>query len=66
METMLDPVPTSHVKLKEEISQRVAMVPATDGWRLQYLARLLWERGEAYYRGEETDQMNSLIWISCV
>ena len=61
VETGLDPLSTSSVKLKEKMSLKLAMVPGTDEWRLPYL-----ERGDLYYRGEETEEITSLIDSLCV
>ena len=37
-------------KVQEQLAKKVAAVPVADTWRLTYLARLLQERGEAYYK----------------
>ena len=66
METGLDPLSTTNVKIKEKMSLKLAMVPGTDEWRLPYLARLLGERGDLYYRGEETEEITSLIDSLCM
>ena len=64
-ETGLDPLATSLAKLKEGIGSRLTTVPAEDGWRLQYLGKLLEARGDAYYGGEDTHQLTGLIDSFC-
>ena len=64
-ETGLDPLATSLAKMKEVIGSRLATVPEEDGWRLQYLGKLLEARGDAYYGGEDTHQLTGLIDSLC-
>ena len=49
--------------MKERLSVNVALVTDRDKWRLNYMARLLMERGEAYYRAEdeEATRLTTLI-----
>ena len=44
-ETEMDPVHSCLGKLKMRLQSRVASVPDLDRWRLDYLARLLKQRG---------------------
>ena len=39
--------------VKEKLRMKVSSVPDIDKWRIDYLARLLRERGEAFCRAEE-------------
>ena len=55
LETGLDPVMSSQGAIKQKLHQNVASVPDMDRWRLDYLAKLLCERGEAHYRAEDTE-----------
>ena len=63
-----DPVWTGLGKVKEELQKVVAIVPDLDKWRLDYLTRLLTDRGEAYYRADEEEviRLSSLIDSLCV
>ena len=62
----LDPVKTSSYKVKKIMSLKLTAVPETDSWRLPYLMKLLEERGEAYYEGEDVDQLTALIDSLCM
>ena len=64
-ETGVDPLATSLAKLKEVIGSRLATEPEEDGWRLQYLGKLLEARVDAYYGGEDTHQLTGLIESLC-
>ena len=66
-ETGLDPVLASIGRVKEQLLKCVCSVPDIDQWRLDYLARLLSERGEAYYRAEdeEVTRLSSLVDSLC-
>ena len=66
-ETGMDPVQCCLAKLKKELQSRVAQVPEHDWWRLNYLARLLTERGEASYRtdDDEVQRLSILIDSLC-
>ena len=64
-ETGLDPLAASVAKMREAFGKGVATVPDEDGWRLQYLGKLLEARGEAYYGGEDTSQLTGLIESLC-
>ena len=64
-ETGKDPVIASLAQLKFELQKKVASV---DRWRVKYLTRLLSDRGEAHYRGdeEEVERLSVLIDSLCV
>ena len=55
-------------QVQEQLAKKAAAVPAADTWRLTYLARLLQERGEAYYKSqeEEVDILSGLIDSLCI
>ena len=40
-------------------------IPDRDMWRIRYLARLLEERGQAHYEGEDVNQLTVLIDSLC-
>ena len=67
-ETGLDPVSSSPWDVKKNFIENIARVPEVDQWRMDYLARLLTERGEASYRVEDTVvlRLSSLIDSLCV
>ena len=65
LETGLDPLATSLVKIKAAVWSRVAAVPVDDVWRLEYLGKLLEARGDAHYGGEDTNQLTVLIDSLC-
>ena len=54
--------------VKEKWRMKVSNVPDIDKWRIDYLARLLRERGEAFYRAEEEEvtRLTTLIDSLCV
>ena len=60
-ESGLSPLCSSMLQLKARLSETGATVPDGDQWRMQYLSRLLQERGEAFYEGEETLEWTELI-----
>ena len=68
LETGLEPVLTSQRGIKEKLHQNVASVPDIDRWRLDYLAKLLCERGEAHYRSEDEEvaRLSMLIDSLCI
>ena len=53
---------------REKLVQQVNNVPGEDMWRMKYLARLLSERGEAYYQSEEEEvlRLSGLINSLCI
>ena len=48
------------------MSERLGQLPEQDKWRLTYLGRLLEERGEKFFRMEDTTQLTELIDSLCV
>ena len=64
----MDPVLSSLVQIKCELKKKVASVPDMDRWRVKYLARLLSDRGEAHYGGdeEEVERLSVLIDSLCL
>ena len=42
-------------QVREKLAKLVPVVQEGDMWRLRYLARMLSERGKAYYRSEEEE-----------
>ena len=65
LETGLDPLACSLVKMKQELGGRLVAVPDGDVWRVKYLGKLLEARGEANYEGEDTQQLTVLIDSLC-
>ena len=55
LDSGLDTLTSSSVKVKAVMSGKLVPVPDRDVWRLGYLAKLLEARGQAHYMGEETD-----------
>ena len=68
LETGLEPVVSSQGIIRKKIHQNVASVPDIDRWRLDYLAKLLRERGEAHYRSEDEEvaRLSILIDSLCI
>ena len=66
-ETGLDPwsCTSKQVKVAMAKENMLAVVPRQDQWRLPFLARLLVERGERYYRCEDTDWLTEQIDALC-
>ena len=65
LETGLDPLTGSLVKMKADICSKLVAVPDEDIWRVKYLCKLLEARGEASYEREDTDQLTALIDSLC-
>ena len=65
LETGLDPLTSSLVKLKAELGRKLVAVPDEDIWRVKYLGKLLEARGEANYEREDTEQLTVLIDSLC-
>ena len=65
--TGLDMSLTSVGRVKEVLRKEMTIVPEADHWRMKYLARLLTERGEAYYMSDEEGvvRLSSLIDSLC-
>ena len=68
LETGIDPINGSLGQLKSELSVKSVCPPDLDKWRVGYLAKLLAERGEAFYRADEPVvlRLSSLIDSLCV
>ena len=68
METGVDPLHGSMSKIKDELGTKVASPPDLDVWRVEYLGKLLAERGEASYRADEAMvlRLSGLIDSLCV
>ena len=64
-ETGLDPTCSSSAKVKAVLESKVTTIPDRDMWRIRYLARLLEERGQAHYEGEDVNQLTVLIDSLC-
>ena len=64
VETGQDPVKTSIGKVKKMLRMKVSSVPVMDKWRIDYLARLLREMREAFYRAEEEEVNRLTIFVS--
>lgn len=64
-ETGLDPTCTSSVKLKAVLESKLATIPDMDWWRVRYLGRLLQDRGQAHYEGDDVHQLTDLIDSLC-
>ena len=65
METGLDPFTATSEAIKKILVSRLPGVPDRDKWRLGYLTNLLQARGEAFYAGEETELISTLIDSLC-
>ena len=61
LETGLDPMTSSSAKVKAITSGKLIPVPDRAVWRLVCLAKLLGERGQDHYMGEETEHYTVLI-----
>ena len=68
METGLNMKNAGVGQVQEQLAKKAAAVPAAGTWRLSYLARLLQERGEAYYKSqeEEVNRLSGLIDSLCI
>ena len=60
-ETGLDPNTTLSSRIKSVLCGSLVEIPARDGWRIGYLCKLLQERGQAYYDGEDHEHLTVLI-----
>ena len=67
-ETGLEPVLSSQGILRERLHQNIASVPDMDKWRLDYLTKMLCERGEAHYRADDKEvaRLSTLIDSLCI
>ena len=68
METGVDPLHGSMSQLKTKLYMKRASPSDLDRWRVEYLGKLLAERGEAFYRADESvvQRLSSLIDSLCV
>ena len=67
--TGLDPWIYGSGRLKEELlKQELVEVPETDRWRVEYLGKLLEQRQQQNYLGEEysTKELSTLIDSLCI
>jgi hypothetical protein len=64
-ETGLDPLSSCPGKMKTVLGNKLAVVPDRDRWRVTYLERLLEERGQAHYEGEDHEHLTVLIDSLC-
>ena len=64
-ESGLEPLSCSSVKMKAVLGSKLALAPDVDKWRIRYLARLLEERGQAHYEGDDVDDLTVLIDSLC-
>ena len=62
-ETGMSPVSCCIGKLKQVLKLRITTAPDTDRWRLEYLGKLLTQRGEASYMADTAEvlRLSSLI-----
>ena len=67
-ETGLDPISSFPWKVRLKLADNMSRVPEMDMWRLDYLAKLLTERGEASYRVEDSVvvRLTALIDSLCI
>ena len=67
-ETGLHPLYACLSKIRQQLYSKVARVPEMDRWRLDYLAKLLTQRGEALYRmkDSEVQRLTSLVDSLCI
>ena len=54
METGVDPLHGSMSQLKTKLYMKRASPSDLDRWRVEYLGKLLAERGEAFYRADDS------------
>ena len=63
----LSPWDASQEKLKEAIRiKETVVVDEGDSWRIPYLSKLLGQRQELVYLGEEVEEVSSLINSLCI
>ena len=65
-ETGLDVWECSTHEVKKYLNEVKSDVPLRDQWRPAFLAKLLIERGEKSYQGEDVDELTELIDSLCV
>ena len=64
-ETGLD-VKAGISQIKRTLTSKLSLPEDCDAWRLQYLGKLLTERGELYYRSEDTQHISDLVDSLCI
>ena len=64
-ETKLDLWSASPRQVRKVLEEKVVKVPDRDKWRIGFLGRLLTERGDSFYRGEEVQAITELIDSLC-
>ena len=64
-ETGLDPITTLSSRIKSVLCGNLVETPARDRWRIGYLCKLLQEREQAYYSGEDYEHLTVLIDSLC-
>ena len=65
-ETGLDVWECSQQEIKKYLNGVQTDVPLRDQWRPAFLAKLLMERGEKMYQGEEVEELTELIDSLCI
>ena len=68
LETGLDPASACLGQIKGKLRENTNAVPIEAKWRVRFLAKLLCQRGEAYYEGEDTEmaRLSCLIDSLCI
>ena len=64
--TGLDPWSCLGSQVRKVLDLKLAEMPQQDEWRLQYLGKLLEQRGQKYYQMEDTSELTELIDSLCV
>ena len=65
-ETGLDPWSSSAVEVRRVLQEQETVPSLQDMWRVSYLEKLLRNRGQLFYLGENTDHIRELIDAICV
>ena len=65
-ESGLDPRIESPENLRKKLLERKMAVPDEDKWRIPYLCRLLEERQQSHYLGEDISRVTELIDALCI
>ena len=64
-ETGFDSLRSNSSKVKEVLGNKLVNIPDRDRWRINYLGKLLEERGAAYYEGKDHEDLTVLIDSLC-
>ena len=64
-ETDFDSLRSNLSKVKEVLGSKLVNSPDRDRWRINYLGKLLEERGAAYYDGKDHEDLTVLIDSLC-